>query len=118
MISKILLANLLLLIATTTIFSTCKKGAITACNQSFAYTINARVYPDKDTVNVGDTIFVEVNFSTTLTDTSSGEIAHLSGGSGVSTDMGFVRLANYSPILLDDAVSDFDFNLINGKELL
>src|SRR5665213_1193394 len=117
MATKISLIPVLLLIALTTIFSTCKKGGITACNQSFAYTIDAKVYPDKDTVKIGDTIFVKVNIPSTLTDSSSGEIAHLSGGSGVSTDMGFVKLVGDSPIVLDDAVPEFNFVLIAGKEL-
>src|SRR5690348_14647177 len=103
--------------AITFIFGACGKILPSACNQSFAYTINAKVYPDKDTVSVGDTIFAEVNFPTTLTDSSSGEIAHLSGASGVATDMGFVKLVSDSPIVLDDAVADFDFILIAGKEL-
>ena len=117
MVTKIFTVAILLITAVATTFSTCKKGGILGCHQSFAFTIDAKVFPDKDTVNIGDTIFVEVNFPTTLTDSSSGEIANLNGGSGVSTDMGFVKLVNNSPIELDDAVADFDFKLINGKEL-
>lgn len=115
--SRISLIVILLLIALTTICSTCKKGGILNCNESFAYTIDAKVYPDKDTVNIGDTIFVEINFPTTLTNSTPNEIANLSGASGIATDMGFVKLVSDSPIVLDDAVPDFDFKVINGKEV-
>ncbi len=99
------------------IFSTCKKGGILGCHESFSFTIDAKVYPDSDTVSVGDTIYIETNFPVTLTDSSSGEVAHLSGGLFIGTDMGFEKLVSDSPIVLDDAVADFDFVLINGKEL-
>ena len=103
-------------VAITHLFCSCVKN-ILGCHQSFSFTVNAKVYPDKDTVNIGDTIFVEVNFPTMLSDSSSNAITDLSGASGVSTDMGFVKLASDSPIVLDDAVPDFDFELIYGKEI-
>ncbi len=117
MATKISTIFIFLAITITSVFNSCGKNIIGACHQSFAFSIDAKVYPDKDSVNVGDTIFVEVNFPITLTDSSSGEIAHLDGASGVATDMGFEKLLSDSPIVLDDAVHDFDFKLINGKEV-
>jgi len=117
MASKKCTIAMLICIGTASIFSTCKKGGILGCHESFAYTIDAKVYPDKDTVNIGDTIFVEVNFPTTLTNSTPGEIANLNGASGIATDMGFVKLVNDSPIVLDNAVPDFNFKLIKGREV-
>lgn len=116
-INKFYLTVICFCILLLTTFSTCKKGGILGCNQNFAFTINAKVYPDKDTVNVGDTIFAEVNFPDMLPDSLSSTTINLQGASGVTSDMGFVKLISDSPIVLADVVSDFDFKLINGKEL-
>lgn len=117
MVTKISTIFILLAITITSVFSSCGKNIIGACHQSFAFSIDAKVYPDKDSVNIGDTIFVEVNIPTTLIEAPSGEIANLVGASHISTDMGFVKLVSDSPIILEDAVPDFDFKLINGNEL-
>ena len=100
------------------IFSECKKGGILGgCHQSFAFTIDAKVYPDLDTVSLGDTIYIEVNVPVTLTDSVSGEVANLKGGYFIGTDMGFDKLVIDSPVILQNAAENFDLNLIYGKEL-
>lgn len=109
--------KIIIAIVVTFIFNSCGKNIIGACHQSFAFKIDAKVYPDKDSVNVGDTIFIEINIPIMLTDSSSGERLNLDGATRISTDIGFVKLVSDSPIVLDDAVPDFDFKIISGKEL-
>ncbi|MGH2565696.1 MAG: hypothetical protein ACRDE5_14365, partial [Ginsengibacter sp.] len=97
------------------VFSTCKKGGVGCTESSIYFTVDAKVYPDKDSINVGDTIFVEINIPTTLPDQFN-KMINYSKANNLGTDMGFVKLVNASPIQLDDAVPYFTFYLISGKE--
>lgn len=112
---KIIAVGILLYI--TTVFSTCKKGGIFGCGESTIYfNVDGKVYPDKDSINIGDTIFIEVNIPTTLIDKNNTSIDY-SHASNLGTVMGFVKVVNASPIKLEDAVKDFYFILLSGREV-
>lgn len=112
---KIIIAGVLLY--TTTAFSTCKKGGIFGCDEStIFFNVDAKVYPDKDSINMGDTVFIEVNLPTTLVDQNNRPIDY-SQASNLGTVMGFMKVVDTSPIKLEDAIKDFDFKLFSGREI-
>ena len=116
MATKIYTITILLIMAIFTTFSTCKKGGLGCVESTILFNVDAKVYPDKDSINIGDTIYVEVNIPTLLPDQNN-NLVDYSKASNLGTSMGFVKLANDSPIVLDDAVPDFAFYLISGKEI-
>jgi hypothetical protein len=116
MATKILTIGILLFIAMTSTFSTCKKGGLGCVESSIVFNVDAKVYPDKDSINIGDTILVEVNIPTTLVDQNNNNVDY-SKARNLGTSMGFVKLTNISPIKLENAVQDFAFYLISGKEI-
>jgi len=105
-----------LLISSTAIYSTCHKPLL-GCESSYSFLMNPRVYPDKDTVSIGDTIWVEINSSDTFIDAISNQTIKFDNAENLGTNMGFVKLVNASPTQLADAVNDFQFNLFIGQEI-
>lgn len=116
MVTNIKKITVLLFIYTITAFSTCKKNILGCTESSIFFNVDAKVHPDKDSINIGDTIYVEVNIPTTLADQNNTMIDY-SKANNLGTVMGFVKVANVSPIKLDDAVADFSYSLISGKEI-
>lgn len=116
MVIKIKIISVLICIYLITVFNSCKKDILGCGESSILFTVDAKVYPDKDSVNVGDTIYVEINIPTTLPDQNN-KMVDYSKANNLGTDMGFVKLVNVSPIKVDNAVGDFTFELISGKEI-
>lgn len=114
--TKIKIFAISLVISTTTIFSTCKKNGLGCVESNVFFNVDAKVFPDKDSINIGDTIYVEVNIPTTLIDQNNNSVDY-SKASNLGTSMGFVKLVSDSPIVLDNAVPDFNFDLVSGKEI-
>ena len=106
----------LAIIFTSTVYGTCGKDIIGCADSSYSFAVDAKVYPDKDSINIGDTIWVEINTSTNLVDQDSKTI-DFSHANNLATNMGFVKLANVSPIQLDDAVNDFTYVVTSGTEI-
>ncbi|MEO8944673.1 MAG: hypothetical protein ABI297_08735 [Ginsengibacter sp.] len=88
------------------------------CGQSnIFFTIDAKVYPDKDSINIGDTIYAEIDIPTTLKDKND-DMVDYSKANNLGTDMGFLKLVNDSSVQVGDAVNDFGIQLISGKEVV
>lgn len=92
-------------------------GGMLGCpNNIYQFKMDARITPDKDTVHIGDTIWVEINSPTIFKDQTSGEEINFNKAANLGTDISFVKLIDRSPIQLEDAVSDFYFDLALGAE--
>ena len=116
MATNIKIFSVTVIIFFTTVFSTCKKSIIGCTESTYSFNVDAKVYPDKDSISIGDTIWVEINSPTTLTDQFNTPIDY-SNANNLGTVMGFVKVINISPIQLEDAVNDFKFTLISGNEI-
>ncbi len=116
MATKYSFIGLLLLISGSSVFMTCNKIGLGCANSTYSFEIDARVYPDNDTVTIGDTIWIEINSSDTFTDQKTNEQVDFSNANNLGTDMGFDKLVNSSPIELEGAVDSFNFVLISGIE--
>lgn len=108
--------SVIVIIFSTTVFSTCKKSILGCTESTYSFNVDARVFPDKDSINIGDTICVEINSSTTLIDQFSTPV-DFSNANNLGTVMGFVKVINVSPIQLEDVVNDFKFILVAGNEV-
>ncbi len=115
MVIKFKIVTVLMILYIITIFNTCKKNGLGCTESSIYFSVDAKVYPDKDSINIGDTILVDINIPTTLPDQFNKMIDY-SNANNLGTDMGFVKLVNVSPIQLEDAVPYFTFYIISGKE--
>lgn len=99
----------------TTVYSSCKN--ILGCPVStYSFFLTAKVFPDRDSINVGDTIWVEINSPDVFTDQISRQQITFNDSKNLGTDMGFVKLVSASPIQLAYAVNDFNFVLVIGTE--
>lgn len=105
----------MLVVAFTTTFSTCKKGGLGCASTVYNFQIAAKIHPDLDSIHIGDTIWIELNTSTNLTDVTSNKIINFSEAENLGTAVGF---GNYS--ILNNPVpsaNSFSTILITGKKI-
>ncbi len=115
MATSIKLMMVLIVLFSITVYARCTKDVL-GCNEAYGFVIDAKIYPDKDSINIGDTIFAAVSFPTTPTD-QSGQKHDFSHANNIGTALVVVKLINVSPINLQDAADDFAFKVFNGNEL-
>src|SRR5258706_2018756 len=113
-------SKLILVVAifATTVSSTCRKKLICADNSTYTFINNdARAYPDKDSIRVGDTLWIEINMPTTLRDTLTNTMIDFSGavsvGNAFSIDI-FVGGSISNPGT-SYAANNFNYYIINGQ---
>ncbi len=119
MATKIFTVVILLITAMATIFSTCKKGGLGCANAVYGFQIGAQAYPDKDSIHLGDTIWIEINTSTNLTDMPSNNIIDYSGAENLGNALSFVKFIGGS---VSDpgaayAANEFKFDIIKGNQI-
>lgn len=73
----------------TFIFSTCKKGELGCANTVYNFQLFADVFPDKDSVHIGDTIWLEVNSTTMFRDINSNVVVDYSHAMNLGSAIGF-----------------------------
>ncbi len=119
MATKVFTAAILLFVAMVTTFSTCKKGSLGCANTVFNFKIGAKAYPDKDSILVGDTIWLEIDAPTKLTDINSNTIVDYSGADNLRNALSFDIFTGGS---VSDpgtayAANDFNFSLKTGSAI-
>lgn len=81
---------LVIILFATTISSTCKK-LICADTNTYTFIHNyARAYPNKDSVRVGDTIWIEISTPTILKDITTNTMIDFSNATSVGNSIGIV----------------------------
>ncbi len=97
--------------------STCKKKL--DCRESvYSFEIGIKAYPDKDSINVGDTVWLEVNETTVLTDGQTGRSIDYRGAANLGSAIGFQALSSVSGQFTVEAVQKFSFLLVQGVEVI
>lgn len=105
---------ILLITAMASTFSTCKKGGLGCANAVYNFNISESVYPDKDSIKIGDTLSLNINTSTFVTDLESGNTINYNNT---------VNLGNVITILkfkggqTPGAINEFNLNIKNGKKV-
>ena len=115
MVTNIKLTAVVVLIYATTVFSTCNKTILGCSEESHSFQINAIAYPDKDSIHIGDTLWLEVNAPTTLKDVFSGKMMDYSGAANLGSAIGF---GEYSIVgIFKNAANYFDYYLVTGASV-
>lgn len=71
--------------------ATCNKTGLDCANTKYSFQLPVKAYPDKDSINIGDTIWLEVNESTSFTNTQNGQTLDYSGASNLGSTIAFGR---------------------------
>ncbi|HEV8083302.1 MAG TPA: hypothetical protein VGP55_08885 [Chitinophagaceae bacterium] len=119
MATKIYTVAILLIIAMTTTFSTCKKGVLGCSETVYNFKINIKAYPDLDSIHIGDTIWLEVNTPTDLKDISSSKVVNYSGAANFGTAISFLKFTGGSinnPGAVYSA-NDFRYYIASGQQV-
>lgn len=94
----------------------CKKGI--GCSGSvYSFALGLKAYPDQDSLHIGDTIWLEVDALTTLTDLQTGQEIDYSGAANLGSAIAFQALSRETGQFTIDAVEKFNFILIYGREI-
>ena len=83
MVTNIKLTVIIVFIYATTIYSSCGKSIFGCPEESLSFHLNAKAYPDKDSIHAGDTIWIELRAPTSLKDDISGKMIDYSGASNL-----------------------------------
>lgn len=94
----------------------CNKTPLDCANTKYSFQLPVNAYPNKDTVNAGDTIWLEINESTSFKDKQSGETIDYSGAENLGSAIAFAYYDSLSK-QWQDGVKYFDFRLLKGEEL-
>jgi hypothetical protein len=111
MTTKYYTVAIIIIIYLTTVFAQCKKGCI---RNSYSFEITSKAYPNLDSVNIGDTIWLEIDVPTNLKDAITGNNINYSGAVNLSSNLSFQKYVSGNFI---DAVSGFNFKIINGIDI-
>ncbi len=109
------LAALLFIIVITSIYSTCKKGGLGCANAIYSFKISENLTPDKDSILIGDTIFLKVNALTNLNDLQSGNLVDYSNVTNLGNVVTFLRFL--SPDKVQGAINNFKLIMLKGAKV-
>jgi hypothetical protein len=112
MATKIHRVAILLFIAITTTFSTCKKGGLGCANAIYNFNLDIRAYPDYAEINVGDTIWLEITSPHDFTDLVSNVKINYANAANLGSAIGFGEFIGRDSVL--NAANYFDYKLIDG----
>ena len=102
----------LMIISFTFLFATCKKGGECISN-TYSLKETWSIFPQKDSINVGDSLLFISSFSNHPFDYNSNINIDFSGNASVGTSFAVRAVKGYNE--LKDAVDSFDFFTISGR---
>jgi hypothetical protein len=106
---------IIVIIYFSSVYSSCRKGI--GCKEIiYSFSTNIRAYPDNDSINVNDTIWIEFSSPSQLNDINSGASINFSGAANLGTSIDFLKFTGGSisnPGVIP-AANDFNYNLVTG----
>lgn len=113
--SKNLYIALMLIICVMSYSFQCQKKL--GCQETvFNFQMGIKAYPDKDTINVGDTIWLEIIEPVTLTDVQTGRTVDFSGAANLGSALAFHKLSTDNRFTIP-AADKFMFLLQKGEQV-
>ncbi len=94
----------------------CTKLPIDCAKTVYSFQLPVKAFPDKDTFNIGDTIWLEINEPTLIRDGISGEMVDYSGTSNLGSAISFLYWDNLINAW-SEGISRFKFSIEKGTEL-
>lgn len=105
-----------MLLSLASIYATCRKHL--DCRETvYNFEMGIKAYPDRDSIHVGDTVWLEVDESTMQADVITGGTINFTGASNLGSAIGFKKLSSATNMFTIDAVQKLDFFLVKGKEV-
>jgi hypothetical protein len=108
---------ILAMLYVATICGDCSKRKVCfGTSKTYSFAVNGRAFPDSDSLFVNDTIWVEINFPTTLIDNNTQTTINYTDAENLGTDISFIQFIGGSinnPGAVA-AANDFDYKLILG----
>ena len=100
--------------------------ALSACNgckndicsgaTTYYFQASAKAYPDKDSIQIGDTIWLEINCPTSFTDISSGQTIDYSEAANFGSAIGVGQLFGQDSVV--PAANEFNYQLAEGNTVV
>lgn len=94
----------------------CVKTPLDCANSKYSFELGIKAYPDKDSIDVGDTIWLEVNEPTTLKNSLTGQMINYSNTVNLGSAIGFQKAIFIPALNFIPAAEKFGFKLIEGVE--
>ncbi|MBC7912656.1 MAG: hypothetical protein H7Y07_00900 [Pyrinomonadaceae bacterium] len=82
---------------------------------NYSFELKIKAYPDKDTVEIGDTIFFEIDHPTVFRDQISGTEVDYSEAAGLGTVISIIRITERGKST--DAANEFNYVVLNGTQI-
>jgi len=106
---------LLLIVGVACLQFQCNKS-LDCANNRYGFEIGIKAYPDKDSVKVGDTLWLEMNEPTTLKDGGTGNMVDYSGAANLGSVISFHRLSPANEFT-EPSAGKFKMLLIEGRQV-
>jgi hypothetical protein len=115
MASNLICKAILLFCILIFIYATCKKNSDCA-NIVYTFSAEIKAYPDVDSTNIGDTLFLELNHPVTSKDIISGREISYSNAANFGTAIGFAEFI-FPNNVNTEVAAKFNYKLFWGIEL-
>lgn len=111
MISRFTIVLLLTSVVIATSFSTCRRSA---CEEvSYNFEVGMKIFPDRDSVRLNDTVWLQVDVPSNLRDLVSSKMIDYSNAENLGTDIALVELTGNASFR--GAFGNFHLYLEQGK---
>lgn len=117
MVTKLKILLVLVIVHLLTSYMSCRKNCAVT---NFSFAITSQMYPDNDSINVGDTIWVEVDAPVNLVDIKSGVETDYSGAVNLGNDIYLHKFDKVMPNAqngLVEAAHTFRTHLVVGDSV-
>lgn len=112
---KFLSIAILLFIGMSSIFSTCKKGGLGCANTVYSFQVGESITPDKDSIRIGDTLFLNVNTSTKLNDLQTAILVDYSNTSNLGNVVTLLKFLPSDTVI--GAINNFNLVMLKGTKV-
>lgn len=99
-------------ISTIIFLNSCGKNGLGCINTTYNFQIGVKAYPNRDSIRVGDTVWLEINAPISLTDISSNTVVNYSGATNLGSAIGFIKLIGKNNAI--GAANMFNYYLVKG----
>jgi len=102
----------LLTVITTLFFNSCINGLFEPppCNRYYTFEYPISIYPVNDTINIGDTLWIEIDIDNSIEDKKTGDMVDIS-----DLDLHFMMLNyRYELDYPNNSLSEFDIHVVEG----
>lgn len=106
--------SVLLLLYLTMVYGSCSKSkGCLGTNNGYSFSMNSRVFPDLDSININDTLWLEIRGPVLMRDNVSGQMINYSQAENLGTVVRLIELQGSSNF--KGAFNDFNLIIAHGS---